>query len=53
MIYRSLMLTPIALLVCLLAACAGQPAAEENASDSSGPTIYGQLGVSVDHVSVK
>ncbi len=39
-----------------LGGCAGempvrQSAAEEPAQSASGPTLYGRLGVSVDHVS--
>jgi hypothetical protein len=41
-----------AALALLLAACAGNP--PPNASDTAdeGPTIYGQLGVSVDYVEI-
>ena len=41
-----------AALALLLAACAGNP--PTNASDTAdeGPTIYGQLGVSVDYVEI-
>jgi hypothetical protein len=35
----------------LISACATYPAGEDTESHSSGPTVYGQLGVSVDHVS--
>lgn len=53
MIHRSLTFLLAALLVGLLTACAGQPAAEDSASNDSGPTLYGQLGVSIDHARVK
>jgi len=36
-----------------LTACVSQPPAEDTASADSGPTLYGQLGVSVDHASVE
>lgn len=41
-----------------LAGCAGektvrQTAGEDSAESSSGPTLYGQLGLSVDHVSTR
>lgn len=44
--------------LCVLVGCAGetavrQTAAEAPAAASSGPTLYGQLGVSVDHVSTR
>jgi hypothetical protein len=53
MIHRSLKFILSTLLVSLLVACASQPGAEDAASDDSGPTIYGQLGVSIDHATVK
>ena len=41
------------LLIGLLAACVRRPQAMDTASDDSGPTLYGQIGVSIDHTSVK
>jgi starvation-inducible outer membrane lipoprotein len=35
----------------LLASCATVPPAADSETASSGPTIYGQVSVSVDHVS--
>lgn len=47
---------PLAL-VLLLCGCAAdapvQDARDDGADTASGPTIYGQLGVSVDHVSTR
>ena len=42
----------LAMLV-LLSGCATDPPAEGAAAESSGPTVYGQLNVSVDHVSTR
>ncbi|MEA3642122.1 MAG: hypothetical protein VBE63_19595 [Lamprobacter sp.] len=53
MIHRTLTLILTTLLIGLLAGCVSQPQAVDTASDSSGPTLYGQLGVSIDHASVK
>jgi hypothetical protein len=53
MIYRSLTFILSTLLIGLLTACASQPQAVDAATDDSGPTLYGQLGVSIDHASVK
>ncbi|MEA1053894.1 hypothetical protein U5801_29390 [Lamprobacter modestohalophilus] len=53
MIHRTLTFILTTLLIGLLTACASQPQAVDTASDSSGPTLYGQLGVSIDHASVK
>jgi hypothetical protein len=39
-------------LLVLLSACTTNRPAEDSEEGSSGPTIYGQLSVSVDHVSV-
>jgi hypothetical protein len=52
MIHRSLKFMLSLLIVGLVTACASQPQAEDTASDDSGPTFYGRLGVSVDHASV-
>jgi hypothetical protein len=38
-------------IVVLLSGCATDPPAEGSAQESSGPTVYGRLGASVDHVS--
>jgi hypothetical protein len=35
----------------LLSACATNRPTDDSAQDSTGPTVYGQVGVSVDHVS--
>jgi len=35
----------------LLSACATNRPTDDSAQDASGPTVYGQVGVSVDHVS--
>jgi hypothetical protein len=40
-------------LIGLLAAGVSRPQAMDTASDGSGPTLYGQIGVSIDHTSVK
>jgi hypothetical protein len=32
--------------------CATDPSRDETVQGSSGPTVYGQLNVSIDHVSV-
>ncbi|MCF7979095.1 MAG: hypothetical protein K9L82_13960 [Chromatiaceae bacterium] len=53
MIHRTLTFIFSALLIGLLTACVSQPQAVDTASDHSGPTLYGQLGVSIDHASVK
>ncbi len=52
MIHRLLTFSLTILLIGLLAACVSQPQAVDTASDSSDPTLYGQLGVSIDHASV-
>lgn len=53
MIHRSLTFILTTLFVGLLTACVSQPQVVDTASDDSGPMLYGQLGVSVDHTSVK
>jgi hypothetical protein len=53
MTHRALAFISSLLFCVLVAACASQPEAEDTASGDSGPTIYGQLGVSVDHATVK
>jgi hypothetical protein len=53
MIHRSLPLILTTLLIGLPAACVSRPQARDTASDGSGPTLYGQIGVSIDHTSVK
>jgi len=40
------------LLAGLISACAHQTATEDHGRADSGPTLYGQLGVSVDHTSI-
>lgn len=53
MIHRALKWLLSTLCVGLLTACASQPPAEDTASADSGPTLYGRLGVSIDHASVE
>lgn len=53
MIHRSLTFILSTLFVGLLTACVSQPQVEDTASDDSGPTLYGKLGVSIDHATVK
>jgi hypothetical protein len=42
---------PLILALLVLSACATDPSREETRQGSPGPTVYGQLGVSIDHVS--
>jgi hypothetical protein len=42
---------PLILALLALSACVTDPAREETGQGPSGPTVYGQLGVSIDHVS--
>jgi hypothetical protein len=47
---------PVLALVLLLCGCATDAPVRDTAEDTdraSGPTIYGQLGTSVDHVSIR
>jgi hypothetical protein len=40
---------------CMLGGCAAdapRPSADDESATSSGPTIYGRIGVSVDHIKV-
>ena len=58
MILRARFFILSVLMVSLLAACAGQPVAEDSAgvsaaSEDDGPTIYGRVNVSVDHATVR
>lgn len=41
----------ISLLLLALAACATNQPAEDTENRSSGPTVYGELSVSLDHIS--
>jgi hypothetical protein len=43
----------LALTALLLASCANAPPAEDTDTASSGPTLYGEVSVSVDHVSTE
>lgn len=43
----------ILMLVVVLSACATDRPAEDTHEESSGPTVYGQLSVSVDRVTVE
>ncbi len=48
---RLLLLLPV--LALGIAACANNPAVEDTEEVSDGPKIYGQISVSVNHVSVQ
>jgi hypothetical protein len=43
----------ILVLLITLSACATNPPPEESEDGSSGPTVYGQLSVSIDYISVE
>ena len=53
MIHRSLTFILSTLCVGLLTACVSQPQVEDSASADNGPTLYGRLGVSIDHATVE
>lgn len=51
---RLLDLLLLAVLAIGLSACAGsRPAVKDTETTSDGPTVYGQISVSVDHVSTR
>jgi len=53
---RSLQMRPALVLMLIalaLSACASQRAVEEPEAASTGPTVYGTISVSADHVSTR
>jgi starvation-inducible outer membrane lipoprotein len=42
----------ILLAAVLLSACTTNPSQKDRDKESSGPTVYGQINMSLDHVSV-
>jgi len=50
---KSMHFITVAALLALLAACAGNPPQDDSTTDDDGPTVYGQVGFSIDSVTVQ